>query len=139
MRRSVDTNSDGGYRQPTVSAKRAVSTGKPLAEIMERDRLGQWTYSDGNKGSMSTNLIRGLDQMRDPRLNKVSAHRCKQSADLLTHNITSPVSCSCRSINSFLTVLTVILCHHFTEFATKSNLFLEMFIINIRYLRHRYF
>lgn len=75
VRRSADTNRDGGERRLSVSATPNVSACEPSAANMERDRLGQWTYSDGNKETMSTNLIRGLDHMRDPRLNKVS-HKC---------------------------------------------------------------
>lgn len=87
VRRSADTNRDGGERQVSVSATPNVSAYEPSAANMERDRLGQWTYSDGNKETMSTNLIRGLDHMRDPRLNKVSLE-CNNRLAQLT-NITS--------------------------------------------------
>lgn len=95
VRRSADTNRDGGERRLSVSATPNVSAYEPSAANMERDRLGQWTYSDGNKETMSTNLIRGLDHMRDPRLNKVSLERnnrlgqlCPRRGSQLT-NITS--------------------------------------------------
>ncbi|CAH0389483.1 unnamed protein product [Bemisia tabaci] len=41
------------------------------------DRLGQWALGQGPSTSGSTlapNLIRGIDHMRDSRLNKVSTH-----------------------------------------------------------------
>ena len=89
VRRPDNINTDGGKAQTSVGGKPA--TARPIASVrepggvadMERDRLGQWTYYD--KGSVSNNLIRGLDHMRDPRLNKVSFSKVNdlQTADQL--------------------------------------------------------
>jgi hypothetical protein len=41
----------------------------------QRDRLGQWTYYEGtgdNGDGMCPSSMRGLDHLRNPRLNKVN-------------------------------------------------------------------
>jgi hypothetical protein len=40
----------------------------------QRDRLGQWTFDEGTGDNVCPSTVRGLDHLRNPRLNKVSFH-----------------------------------------------------------------
>jgi hypothetical protein len=42
----------------------------------QRDRLGQWTFDEGTGDNVCPSTVRGLDHLRDPRLNKVNSATC---------------------------------------------------------------
>jgi hypothetical protein len=39
----------------------------------QRDRLGQWAFNEGTGDNVCPSTVRGLDHLRDPRLNKVNS------------------------------------------------------------------
>lgn len=53
-------------------------------------RLGQRQFSEGHKDSLSSNLVRGLDHLKDAQLNKDLAFTLRERQTLGIHGLLPP-------------------------------------------------